>query len=129
MGKWLSPGAHINAIGASLPGFRELDSDAVIMSRLFTDRRESLYNEAEDFRVPLKEGKIKERHLKGEIGEVLNGKIRGRTNDSEITIFKSLGIAVEDLASAHHVYTRAQERRLGTWVDFSGERELGRSKS
>jgi alanine dehydrogenase len=129
MGKWLSPGAHVNAVGASLPGFRELDSDAVIMGSLFTDRRESLYNEADDFRIPLKEGKIKEDHLKGEIGEVLIGKVPGRTNDREITIFKSLGIAVEDLASAHYVYTRAQERGLGTWVDFSGERELGPSKT
>src|SRR5215471_16311841 len=81
MGKWLSPGTHINAIGASIPGFRELDSEAVVLSRLFTDRRESLYNEADDFRVPLKERKINDAHLKGEIGEVLTGKVSGRTSD------------------------------------------------
>lgn len=125
MGRWLSPGVHINAVGASVPGFRELDSEAVLMSKLYTDRRESLFNEADDFRVPLKEGLIENGHLKGEIGEVLTGKVYGRKDDSEITIFKSLGIAVEDLASAHHVYAKALERKMGTWVEFSGERELG----
>jgi ornithine cyclodeaminase/alanine dehydrogenase-like protein (mu-crystallin family) len=125
MGSWLSPGVHINAVGASVPGFRELDSEAVQLARLYTDRRESLFNESDDFRIPLKEGRINEAHLKGEIGEVLTGKVQGRTDASEITIFKSLGIAVEDLASAHHVYTRALEKKMGTWVEFSGERELG----
>jgi len=125
MGRWLSPGAHINAIGASLPGYRELDSDAVSMGSLYTDRRESLHNEADDFRVPLKEGRINEGHLRGEIGQVLVESVPGRANDEEITIFKSLGIAVEDLAAAHHAYTKAKENGMGTWVDFSGERELG----
>lgn len=122
-GRWVAPGTHINAIGASIPGFRELDSEAVARGTLFTDRRESLLNEADDYRVPLKEGKIGEGHLRGEIGDVLAGKIPGRTSEAEITIFKSLGIAAEDLASAHHVYLKAKERRVGTWVEFSGERE------
>lgn len=124
-GRWVPPGAHVNAVGASIPGFRELDSEAVAMGSLFTDRRESLRNEADDYLMPLKEGRITEGHLRGEIGEVLTGKIPGRTSDSEITIFKSLGIAAEDLASAYHVYVKAKERKVGTWIEFSGERKTG----
>jgi ornithine cyclodeaminase len=123
-GEWISPGAHINAIGASVPGYRELDSKAMAMSKLYTDRREALFSEADDFRVPLKEGAIKEDHLKGELGEVIIGKVAGRSSNAEITLFKSQGSAVEDLAAAYHVYTKAQEKGLGTWVEFSGEREM-----
>lgn len=122
-GEWISQGAHVNAIGSSVPPFRELDSEAVARSSMFTDRRQSLLDESNDFQVPLKEGRITVTHLKGEIGDVLVGKIGGRTNADEITLFKSLGIAVEDLASAHHVYTKAAQRNLGTWLDFSGVRE------
>jgi len=122
-GEWVSPGAHINAIGASVPGYRELDSRAMAMSKLYTDRRESLFSEADDFRVPLKEGAINEDHVKGEVGEVITGKVAGRSSRAEITLFKSQGLAVEDLAAAYHVYTKAEEKRLGTWVEFSGERE------
>ena len=122
-GEWVSSGAHINAVGASVPGFRELDSKAMAISKLYTDRRESLFSEADDFRVPLKEGAIKEDHLKGEVGEVIIGKAAGRLSDAEITLFKSHGLAVEDLAAAHHVYAKAEENRLGTRVEFSGERE------
>jgi len=122
-GEWVSPGAHINAVGASIPGYRELDSRVMAMSKLYTDRRESLFNEADDFRVPLKAGAITEAHLRGEVGEVLVGKIDGRTSDAEITLFKSHGLAVEDLAAAHHVYAKAERSGLGTWVEFSGERE------
>ena len=122
-GEWVSSGAHINAVGASVPGFRELDSKAMAISKLYTDRRESLFSEADDFRVPLKEGAIKEDHLKGEVGEVITGKAAGRLSDVEITLFKSHGLAVEDLAAAYHVYAKAKENRLGTRVEFSGERE------
>ncbi|HZW84273.1 MAG TPA: ornithine cyclodeaminase family protein [Nitrososphaerales archaeon] len=122
-GEWIALGAHVNAIGSSVPPFRELDSEALVRSSLFTDRRQSLLDESNDFQVPLKEGRITVEHLRGEIGDVLVGKIDGRTNSEEITLFKSLGIAVEDLASAHHVFTKASQRNLGTWLDFSGERE------
>jgi ornithine cyclodeaminase len=123
-GEWVSPGAHINAIGASVPGYRELDSKAMAMSRLYTDRRESLFSEADDFRVPLKEGAIGEEHLIGEVGEVIIGKVDGRSSNAEITLFKSQGLAVEDLAAAYHAYAKAEANGLGTWVEFSGEREM-----
>ncbi|MDA4129112.1 MAG: ornithine cyclodeaminase family protein [Thaumarchaeota archaeon] len=121
-GEWLSPGVHINAVGASTPSFRELDTDAIVKSRFFVDSRESALNEADDFRIPKQEGAIDESHIVGEIGEVLEGKVTGRTGPGEITIFKSLGIAIEDVAAAHYIYTQASSRNMGTWVEFAGER-------
>ncbi|HWE64128.1 MAG TPA: ornithine cyclodeaminase family protein [Chloroflexota bacterium] len=121
-GAWLSPGAHINAIGASTPGFRELDSSAVAQSSLFVDRRESAINEADDVRIPKQEGMIDDGHIRGELGAVVLGRVAGRTGADQITIFKSLGLAVEDLAAAHAVYTQASAQGLGTWVEFGGER-------
>ena len=116
----ISPGAHINAVGAFSPTTRELDTDAVIRSRLFVDRRESTLNEAGEFLIPREEGVIGDEHIVGEIGEVLLGRVEGRTSGNEITLFKSLGIAVEDLAAAHHVLRRAAVSDLGTWVEIGG---------
>jgi ornithine cyclodeaminase len=121
-GAWLSPGAHVNAIGASVPPYRELDTEAVTMSRFFVDSRESALNEADDFRIPRQEGAVSDSHIRGEIGEVLDGRVAGRTGPNDITIFKSLGLAIEDLAAAHFVYTQASSKNIGTWVEFSGER-------
>jgi ornithine cyclodeaminase len=122
LGTWLEPGMHLNAIGAAGPVQRELDSAAVARSRLFVDRRESALNEAEDLRVPRREGLIGDDHIRGEIGEVALGKVAGRTGNQEITLFKSLGLAVEDLAAAHHIYSRAVAQKLGMWVEFGGDR-------
>jgi alanine dehydrogenase len=101
----IPPGAHINAVGSCTPTARELDSSAVCRSRLYTDRYESLFNEAGDFRIPKQEGRITDDHVIGEIAEVLTGAKPGRTADHEITLFKSLGIGAEDLFAAHHVFT------------------------
>lgn len=124
-GEWVAPGAHVNAVGASVPPFRELDADLVVRSRLYTDRRESLLNEADDFRIPQREGLIGEEHLRGEIGEVIIGRVAGRTGADEVTLFKSLGLALEDVAAAHYIYQQALAQGLGTWVEFNGEREEG----
>jgi alanine dehydrogenase len=107
LGEWITPGAHVNAAGACTPNARELDAVAVARSRLFTDRRESLLAEAGDFLLARGEGAVVDDHILGEIGEVLEGKVPGRRADAEITIFKSLGIALEDLAAAWHVYRKA----------------------
>ena len=77
-------------------------------------------SEAGEFLIPRGEGLIGDDHIVGEIGEVLTGKVSARTSPEQITLFKSLGIAIEDLAAAHHVYTKAQERGLGTWVEIGG---------
>jgi len=123
MGDWLVPGAHINAVGSSIPLARELDTAAVAKSRLFVDRRESTLNEAGDFLIPKREGIIGDHHIQGEIGEILSGQVAGRQTKEEITLFKSLGLAVEDIASGHYVYQKALEKGLGTWVEFGGHRQ------
>lgn len=121
-GEWIAPGTHINAIGSSVPFTRELDTAAVVMSRMFVDRRESTINEAGDFLFPKKEGAINDDHILGEIGEILLGSIQGRVTSDEITLFKSLGLAVEDLAAANHVYKKAVEAGLGIAVELGGGR-------
>jgi len=121
-GEWLAPGAHVNAVGASVKTARELDTAAVQKARLFVDRRESALNESGDFLIPKAERAIGDDHIRGEIGEVLLGKVPGRETRSEITLFKSLGLAVEDLASVHLIYTKAVEQKLGTWVELGGAR-------
>ncbi len=122
LGPWISPGAHINAVGASNPLARELDTDTVVKSRMFADRRESVLNEAGDFLFPKKEGAVDDSHILGEIGEILVGRIQGRRSGQEITLFEALGLAVEDVASAHHVYNKAVEKGIGIYVDWDGGR-------
>jgi ornithine cyclodeaminase len=116
--EWLSAGAHLNVIGASLPDRREVDGATVAASSLFVDRRESTVNEAGDYLLALREGAISEGHIKAELGELLNGRHPGRTSPDEITLFKSLGLAVEDLAAAALAYRRAQESGEARFVDF-----------
>ncbi len=118
-GDWLAPGVHINAVGSSIKSTRELDTAAVVKSRLFVDRRESTLNEAGDFLFPKAEGAINNDHIQGELGEILLGQIEGRKTVEEITLFKSLGLGVEDIASAFHIYEKAQLSGTGTWIDWS----------
>lgn len=119
-GDWIAPGTHINAVGSSVAFARELDTAAVVKSKLFVDRRESTLNEAGDFLFPKKEGAVDDDHIKGEIGELLLGQIDGRQSADEITLFKSLGLAVEDVASAHHIYRKLLEHKeQGLWVELN----------
>jgi ornithine cyclodeaminase len=104
---WLAPGAHVNAVGASLRPFRELDSATVRDARVFVDSRESAASEAGDLLIPQAEGVISTDHVVGEIGDLLLRKVEGRRDDQELTLFKSLGIAVQDILAAAHVYRRA----------------------
>jgi ornithine cyclodeaminase/alanine dehydrogenase-like protein (mu-crystallin family) len=115
---WLKSGAHINAVGACLPHTRELDTRTVADAAFFTDRRESAENEAGDFVLARKEGAVGPEHIRAELGEVLAGMAPGRGADAEITIFESLGIAVEDLAAADHVVRRARAEGAGIDVPF-----------
>ena len=109
-GEWISPGTHINAVGSSTPHARELDTPAIVKSKLFTDRYESLFNEAGDFIIPKNEGAINDAHVKGEIGEILLGKKEGRTGNDDITVFKSLGLAMEDIFSVNHIYRKMSKK-------------------
>jgi ornithine cyclodeaminase len=116
--EWLARGAHVNAVGSSIPSTRELDSATIAGSALYVDRRESTENEAGDYLFPLREGAIGPDHIRAELGDVLAGTAPGRSSDDELTVFKSLGIGVEDLASAELVYRRAREQGLGVEVEF-----------
>jgi ornithine cyclodeaminase/alanine dehydrogenase-like protein (mu-crystallin family) len=116
--EWVADGAHVNAVGACTPHTRELDAATVAASSLFADSVESLVNEAGDYLLALKEGAVGPEHLRAELGEVLSGTKPGRTSDGEITLFKSLGLAVEDLAAAEYLYRKAKETGAGTWVRF-----------
>lgn len=116
--EWLKPGAHVNAVGSSIPTTRELDTATIASASLFVDRRESTLNEAGDYLFPAREGAIGPEHVRAELGELLAGSAPGRTSPGEITVFKSLGLAVEDLAAAEHVYRRARETGAGTEVAF-----------
>jgi ornithine cyclodeaminase len=116
--EWISPGAHINAIGTFSPKAREVDTDTIAAATLFVDRRESALNEAGDYLIAAQEGAIGPEHIRADLGEVLTGVHPGRTTPEEITVFKSLGLAIEDLAAAAHVYKKAQELSAGTWVEF-----------
>ncbi len=118
-GDWIAPGAHVNAAGACTPKTRELDGAAVARSRLFTDCRESLFAEAGDFLLARAEGAVADDHLLGELGEVLEGKLPGRTSPQDITLFKSLGIAAEDLASGWHVYRKALAAGRGVTIEWT----------
>ncbi len=122
LGDWLAPGAHVNAVGACFPASRELDTSAVVRSRLYVDRLESALHEAGDFLIPKQEGAIGDDHIVGELGDVVLGRVAGRASPGEITLFKSLGIAIEDLAAAHHIHRRARAEGKGIAVDFGGRR-------
>ncbi len=117
-GQWIAPGTHINAVGAAIPGYRELDTPLVVRSRVFVDRRESAEAEADDLRTPLAEGAISADHIVGELGDVLLGRTPGRQSPEQVTLFKSVGVAVEDLASAFLVYQRAVARGMGNEVEI-----------
>jgi ornithine cyclodeaminase len=114
----LEPGMHINAVGASIPSWREIDPGVLPIVSLFTDRRESLQNEAGEYIHAVETGLIPTGLVIPELGEVLNGDHPGRTSETEITLFRSLGLAVEDIASALLVYERAVEQKIGTEVDM-----------
>jgi alanine dehydrogenase len=121
-GDWISPGTHINAVGSSVAFARELDTAAVVKSKLFVDRRESTLNEAGDFLFPKKEGAIDDGHIRGEIGDILLDRIGGRASSEEITLFKSLGLAAEDVAAAHYIYQKVLKNEEGEWVKFGAQK-------
>ena len=116
--EWISPGAHINAVGTYSPKAREIDGATMAAASLFVDRRESAINEAGDYILAVKEGSITSAHIRAELADLLNATHAGRTSSTEITIFKSLGLAIEDLAAAAYVYQKAADQKLGKSIDF-----------
>jgi ornithine cyclodeaminase len=117
--EWLGPGTHVNAVGASTPAARELDVETVAAAALFADSRESLRSEAGEYRLALEQGAIAgEEHVRAELGEVLAGLRPGRESEDELTLFRSLGLAVEDLAAATAAVAGARRLGRGTEVEL-----------
>ena len=115
---WLADGAHVNAIGASIPSARELDVATVAAAELFVDSRESAANEAGEYRLARSDGAIGEDHIRAELGEVAIGAHAGRSGDAALTVFRSLGLAVEDLAAAELAVASARRAGAGTEVEL-----------
>jgi len=112
--QWLAPGTHVNAVGSSLPTARELEEETIRAATLIVDRRESALTEAGELIIP----GLGEEEIAGELGEVLTGRHPGRSAGDELTVFKSLGLAIEDLAAAELVVRKAREQNVGTEVPF-----------
>jgi ornithine cyclodeaminase/alanine dehydrogenase len=117
-GKTVREGTHINGIGSHTPGARELDTEIIKRSKLVADSREACLKEAGDIMIPLKEGAINEGHIYAELGEIINGKKPCRTNEKEITLFKSNGLAIQDVATAKLVYEKAKAAGIGVAVEL-----------
>jgi ornithine cyclodeaminase len=113
-GRDVRPGTHLNLVGASIPAAREVDDDLVAMARYFVDYRGSAMAQAGELLDAIKAGRVSEAHICGEIGDVLNGFVPGRTDPAEVTVYKSLGVAAQDLAAALLVHRHALERGRGT---------------
>ncbi len=126
LGDWLAPGTHLNIVGSAGRGAREVDTAAVVRSRLYVDRRESALKEPGDIIIPLEEGAITPEHIVGEIGEILIDKAPARRDDREITLFKSLGLAIEDLAAANYVVAEARRTGAGVEISLGGSRHAAR---
>jgi ornithine cyclodeaminase/alanine dehydrogenase-like protein (mu-crystallin family) len=122
-GAWIAPGAHVNAVGACTPPARELDTDAVRRATLFVDDRAAALAEAGDLLIPIREGALTEAHITAELGDVLTGRHPGRRTRAEVTLFKSLGLAVEDLAAAARLYANALAAGAGTAIRLGGRRD------
>jgi ornithine cyclodeaminase len=115
---WLAPGTHVNAVGACAPTARELDTETVARARLVVDRRESALTEAGDLIIARAEVGLGADHIAAELGEVLTGAVPGRRDTTELTVFESLGLAVQDLAAAGYVHERALHAGRGTAARF-----------
>ena len=119
-GAWLQKGAHVNLVGASQQTAREADNDVVAVSRFFVDSRVSARAEAGELKHAIAAGLVSDSHVLGEIGDVLNGKVVGRTSNDDITVYKSLGVAAQDMAAARVIYDRATRDGIGMRVPFYG---------
>lgn len=113
---WIADGTHVCAVGACRPIQREMDAPLVARGDLYVDSRDAALVEAGDIVLAIRDGAMNAEHITGELGDVVAGKLKGRRSADRVTIFKSLGLAVEDVAAAHVVYERARERGIGADV-------------
>ncbi len=115
-GRDLSPGAHVNAVGSYQPHVQEIDAETILRSRLVVDAREAALTEPGDLLIPIKNGSITPEHIYAELGEIVAGAKPGRDAPSQITCFKSCGVAIQDAVAAQIAYAEAQRRNLGATV-------------
>lgn len=118
LGDWLAGGVHLNVVGSSIASTAEIDTAAVVKARFFVDYRDSTIHEGGEYLRALRAQAITAEHILGEIGEVANGSKVGRRSANDVTLYKSLGIAPQDLASAHYVLEKARARGIGTVIEF-----------
>jgi len=116
--EWLKPGAHINAVGSHRPDLREIDGATLAHAKIVVDSREAIMAECGDILFAIKEGSIAAESIHGEIGEVLAGTKSGRQSKDELTLYKSVGIAIQDVATANLVYQKALQQGVGTNVEI-----------
>ncbi len=116
---WWKPGAHINGIGSHAPGVRELDTVTIQRARVICDQVDACKAEAGDLQLPVEAGEYSWDSIAGDLGNVVNGKTPGRTSDDEVTLFKSVGLAVQDISCAALVYREAQSQGIGQRFDFA----------
>ncbi|MFA6569895.1 MAG: ornithine cyclodeaminase family protein, partial [Bacteroidota bacterium] len=116
--EWLKPGCHINGVGAHAPAMREIDEKTVLNSRIVADLTDACMAEAGEFIIPMKEGKFSKDIIACDLGAVITGKAKGRTSHDEITIFKSVGLAIQDISTAFAVYKLAKEKGTGSIFNF-----------
>ncbi len=116
---WLSPGTHVTAAGASTADGRELDSATVADSRFAVDLRESAERECGAFLTARDEGLVDDDHIVADLAQLVSGEVPGRREAAELTVFKSVGLAIEDLFAAWAVYDRCRTEGTGRWVDWA----------
>ncbi len=116
--EWLQPGTHINAVGAYMQTMRELDTATIQHSRVFVDHHPAAQAEAGDILIPIAEQRLTYDHIRGTLGELITGQVIGRTTDEEITVFKSVGLAMQDAVTAARLYAKAVALGSGIHVDL-----------
>lgn len=114
----LCPGVHINAVGSYQPAVQELPAETVVRALLVVDHRSSALEETGDLIIPMAQGLFQSDHIHAELGEIVAGRRTGRTSPETVTVFKSVGVAIQDLAAADHVVRRAEQLGLGTAVPW-----------
>ena len=117
-GDWVNPGAHVNLVGAHSITTRECDTGLVVKSAVYVDLMESVRNEGGDIMIPIEEGAIDETHIIGELGELLQGKIPGRQDENQVTLYQSHGINAQDMFAAKHIHAKAQAAGNALTVEF-----------
>ena len=117
-GEWLKEGAHVNAVGACSGAAREIETSVVKRCKIYYDWEEAAMRDAGDLVIPLNKGEVTMNDFMGEVGSVMLGKLEGRTNEQEITLFETIGISVEDIAAAYQIYEKAKEQNLGVWLEI-----------